>query len=291
MRMSIVRTIALCAAVGSVLSATVLPAPISPAIAQSLGSGNTNTKQPPQPFTAEFKTTSEQTLANGTKIVREDTELEAVDADGRRLNVTSTQSTPEMPAHTFYHVYDPVARTNTSWNAANKTASVIKLPPAIQAGQRQPTCWSTSAPGTSVTSTSLTATTSTESSEAASIALGSPRSVAGGSTLRQTGATPSIHEDLGTQTIQGVAAKGTRITRTIPVGAIGNDAPLVTMTETWRAESLGNVVRSINEDPRTGRHTKELAELSQGAPDPASFLPPSDYEIVTQDMHQIPCQR
>jgi hypothetical protein len=40
-------------------------------------------------------------------------------------------------------------------------------------------------------------------------------------------------QSLGTQTINGVSAQGTRTTRTIPAGEMGNEKPIVIVTERW----------------------------------------------------------
>jgi hypothetical protein len=91
------------------------------------------------------------------------------------------------------------------------------------------------------------------------------------------------------QTFNGVQAKGTRITRTTPVGAIGNDQPLVRTTETWRAISLGIIVHEVTDNPQTGKRTKEMTKFSNREPYAGSFQPPEGYEIVTQEMHEIAC--
>ena len=47
------------------------------------------------------------------------------------------------------------------------------------------------------------------------------------------GAEQVKHEDLGTQTIEGVSAQGKRETVTIPAGQIGNERPIEIVSETW----------------------------------------------------------
>jgi len=46
------------------------------------------------------------------------------------------------------------------------------------------------------------------------------------------------HEDLGTQTIEGLSAQGKRETVTIPAGQIGNERPIEIVTETWFSPEL-----------------------------------------------------
>lgn len=97
-------------------------------------------------------------------------------------------------------------------------------------------------------------------------------------------------EHLGKETIDGVEVRGQRITRTIHTGAIGNDEPLVSVTEYWRAPSLGHLIlRMVSNDPKTGKHTMDLVSLDLREPGPAIFRPPANYRIVTQQMHQVPC--
>jgi hypothetical protein len=98
-------------------------------------------------------------------------------------------------------------------------------------------------------------------------------------------------EELGTDTILGVEVQGARMTRTTPAGRIGNDEPLLRTEEIWSAPSLGGLVlREITDDPRTGKSTREAVSLDLSEPDPAVFQPPEGYEIVDQELHEVPCQ-
>ena len=87
-------------------------------------------------------------------------------------------------------------------------------------------------------------------------------------------------ESLGTQTIEGLLAEGSRTTVTYPVGAVGNDRPITTVSETWTSPELKTVVLSKNSDPRNGDSTTRLTNISRVEPDPSLFQIPSDYEIV-----------
>jgi hypothetical protein len=90
-------------------------------------------------------------------------------------------------------------------------------------------------------------------------------------------------EDLGIRTIAGVEAHGTRTTRTIAPGDEGNDLPLVVMDEMWRSKEFGLVVLGITDDPRVGRKTFEVEELSSSEPDASVFAPPDGYKIVERN--------
>lgn len=86
-------------------------------------------------------------------------------------------------------------------------------------------------------------------------------------------------EDLGTQVIEGVRVQGTRSTTTIPAGEIGNERPLVTVTERWFSPELGAVVMSRHSDPRLGTTTYRLTDLRRVDPDPAQFQVPAGYTV------------
>ena len=88
------------------------------------------------------------------------------------------------------------------------------------------------------------------------------------------------HESLGTQTIEGVLAEGSRTTVVYPIGAFGNDRPITTVSETWMSPELKMVVLSKNSDPRNGDSTTSLTNLSRSEPDPSLFQIPSDYQVV-----------
>jgi len=87
-------------------------------------------------------------------------------------------------------------------------------------------------------------------------------------------------EDLGMRMIAGVEAHGSRTTRTIPPGEEGNEIALVTMNEEWSSKELGLVLLGITDDPRHGRTTYEVEELTVGEPDASLFAPPAGYKVV-----------
>jgi hypothetical protein len=87
-------------------------------------------------------------------------------------------------------------------------------------------------------------------------------------------------EDLGAQSINGVLATGTRTTRTIPAGAIGNSQPLVTIHERWVATDLKVPVMVKTIDPRFGTSVTELTNIVRTEPDAALFSVPPDYSVT-----------
>ena len=86
-------------------------------------------------------------------------------------------------------------------------------------------------------------------------------------------------EDLGTQTIEGVEAEGKRQTLTWPADAIGNDRPIMNMSEIWTSPALKEVILRKSEDPRYGEHTFKLVNINRSEPDPSLFEPPPGYTV------------
>ena len=255
----------------------------------TLGSG---AGRGPHPYTAKFRITSEQTLANGTTITRESTEILAADSEGRRFSEVITAGTGQRPEHSTFHVYDPTTKTNITWTTSNKVATVEKMPAPAEQGQARK-CWSTAVDGAM-----------NRSARSTLIVAGQPEGGVGigsvvGSVTSEAVPAPSVKipttknestsEGLGTQMFQGVEATGRRTTTTIPTGAIGNDAPLVRMNEVWNARSIGLIVRTVTDDPQTGKRTKDLVELNQTEPDPAIFQVPEGYEVKTVEFHEVTC--
>jgi hypothetical protein len=88
-----------------------------------------------------------------------------------------------------------------------------------------------------------------------------------------------IKESLGIQTINGVSAQGTRYTRTIPAGQVGNDKPLTIVKEEWYSPDLQMVVQSKHSDPFTGTMTYTVTNIQRTAPNATLFSVPSGYTV------------
>lgn len=89
-----------------------------------------------------------------------------------------------------------------------------------------------------------------------------------------------VKESLGTRTIEGVDAEGTRTTITIPAGEIGNDQPIRVVMERWYSPSLHALVLSTMSDPRFGERTMQLTNIRRDEPSADLFQVPDDYSIV-----------
>jgi hypothetical protein len=77
-------------------------------------------------------------------------------------------------------------------------------------------------------------------------------------------------------------ADGTRHTTTYPIGSVGNDRPIVAISEMWFSKELGLTVLSKNSDPRNGEQTTRLTNISRAEPQMSLFQPPPDYKIVEE---------
>ena len=97
-------------------------------------------------------------------------------------------------------------------------------------------------------------------------------------------------EDLGTQTIAGVTAQGTRMTRTIPAGQIGNEKPITIVHERWYSNDLQMVVMSKRSDPWSGETAYTMTHINRTEPDASLFTMPPDY-AVTQGRQGLPRMR
>jgi hypothetical protein len=89
-------------------------------------------------------------------------------------------------------------------------------------------------------------------------------------------------ESLGTQSIDGVIAEGTRTTMTYPVGMMGNDREFSVVTENWISPDLKIQILSKNNDPRNGESTFRIQDLSRTQPDAMLFIVPPDYTVVDE---------
>src|SRR5580658_5876419 len=88
---------------------------------------------PAEPYTAEFKSTQIQTLANGTTITRESTRVQAMDSQGRTVFVnTSMRQFGDHTPMTSVHIDDPVAGTRSDWDSQRKKVTTVRLPPEEQ---------------------------------------------------------------------------------------------------------------------------------------------------------------
>jgi hypothetical protein len=88
-----------------------------------------------------------------------------------------------------------------------------------------------------------------------------------------------VTTDLGTQTINGISAEGTRVTRTIPAGEMGNEKPIVMVTERWYSPELETYVMTKRTDPLMGDTVFQLTNIQRTEPDASLFQVPSGFSV------------
>jgi hypothetical protein len=88
-----------------------------------------------------------------------------------------------------------------------------------------------------------------------------------------------VVEDLGPSEISGLEVEGTRVTRTIPEGMMGNDRPMTSTEEMWYSKALDVNVQMKRNDPRMGTHTTTMTAVNPGEPDPKYFQVPEGYRV------------
>jgi hypothetical protein len=87
-------------------------------------------------------------------------------------------------------------------------------------------------------------------------------------------------EELGKNNLSGVEVTGTRETRVIGAGVIGNDRPISITKEFWYSPQLGLNMLVKRSDPRVGTQTFTVTEVSLSEPDPNYFQVPTKFKVV-----------
>jgi len=261
-------TVFLAFAAASTVFAQPEPKQLTVAVGGAMGMQISDAMVKGAPYSANVVNESVQTLADGNRIVQNTTGSMARDSQGRTrqsmpLPQIGNLSAANAPQLVF--IQDPVAQTAYQLNLTDKTAHKMPLPPALA-----------SLPGAPARVVTQSFSTSTGFSTVG--AVGGGGVVMKAQRIAEPG--ESHTEDLGTQTMQGIAAHGTRTTRTIPAGQIGNDKPIDIVTEVWTSPDLQTIVYSKRSDPRTGEQTFQLTNIVRSEPDPSQFTVPSDFKLV-----------
>ncbi len=208
------------------------------------------------PYSAQAVTEITQTLADGNRIVRKVTASVYRDSAGRVrrdqvLAAVGSWVPNEQPKTAF--IDDPVAHFHYILNPDRQTAARFPAPDHSKFQRNK------SANGSDSSTTDSTATPP------------APRH-RGPGTMERTA--------LGTQTIEGVQATGTKSVLTIEAGAIGNDQAIQIVSEEWYSPDLKTIVLSKRSDPRFGDVVYSLTQVNRAEPDPTLFQVPSNYTIT-----------
>jgi hypothetical protein len=198
------------------------------------------------PYTAEITTEIMQQLTDGNRIERRTTSSVARDSEGRvRREQQVTAIGPILPRKTaqIVTITDPVAKVHYALDADRKVAMQLPMPFVTKFEAPVP---------------------------------GRPPLEA---RTEKSGVPDARTESLGTKDIEGVKAEGTRVTVTIPAGAIGNQAAIDIVNERWYSPELQTVVLSQRSDPRFGGTTYRLTNIVRAEPAAELFQVPSDYRV------------
>jgi hypothetical protein len=85
---------------------------------------------------------------------------------------------------------------------------------------------------------------------------------------------------LGTSAnINGVAATGTEVTRTIPAGTFGNTQAITATRVTWVSTALQIPVEIKSNDPMFGTTDMEVTNIVQAEPNSSLFVVPASYTV------------
>jgi len=210
------------------------------------------------PYKADAVTEITQSLADGNRIVRKTTSSVSRDGEGRtrrEANLTALGPLAPHGAPRLVFIQDPVAGTAYVLEPDSHTARKLSFPgPGGKRGPRPEAGAPDGGPG------------------AKGRFFGRPHEMGEGKWDRQ-------NENLGTQTIEGLEATGTRTTVTIPAGAIGNDKAIAIVSERWVSPELQAVLLSTHRDPRFGETTYRLTAITRGEPEKSLFEVPSDYTV------------
>ncbi|MBI1352988.1 MAG: hypothetical protein GC160_01495 [Acidobacteria bacterium] len=266
------------------------------------------------PYSAEAVTETVQTLADGNRIRHENRTSIYRDGQGRTRREEAINAVGPLATggdeHKMIFINDPVAGAHWVIDPQEKTARKMPIPKmgempgvaSISSFGRTIASSGGSSSGGSTSSNSSSSTTSQSSGIQVERNVSIQRDVTVARAVEAPGA-PSQHhfvfnslsaspvagmagagdmttEDLGERTIEGVVAKGTKQTRTIKAGQIGNDRPIEVVYESWESPELGVTVESRRSDPRVGVTTYKLTNVQRTEPLPTMFEPPADYEVV-----------
>lgn len=234
-----------------------------------------------QPYSVEAVSESVQTLADGNRITKSSTVRMYRDSEGRTRrepvnngNRKSSYAFGELGITSIYGfrknitIFDPVASVRYTLNPKKKTAYEYKIRTR------------SSEPVTLYDGKTLKGKLKYIEKDQSVILNGKKYEIAAIEGELSERRKTFKSESLGTKIIEGVEAEGTKTTRTIEAGKIGNELPIEITYEKWYSKELGLIVYSRRFDPRYGEQIYRLVNLDRSEPDISLFMVPSDYEIV-----------
>lgn len=239
----------------------------SPAMAASFDKAVKNA-----PYSADAVSETVQVLADGNRIVNQNSSQLARDSQGRtmrrdKLGAVGAVTAARPTEITF--INDPVANVNWVLEAATKTArkAVAHAAPAgtdhVQVFVKVPR------PGSDTPAMVYSQVTKSESGA----------QMTQFSKVMKAPQQADKTESLGKRTIEGLECEGSKSTLTIPAGQVGNERPIEIVSERWYSPELQTTIYSKRSDPRMGETTYKLTNVQRGEPSRLLFEIPSDYTV------------
>ncbi len=231
------------------------------------------------PYSAQAVTEMTQILSDGNRIVNTSSAAVYRDGEGRTrreqtLRAIGNFSAAAEPFQTI-SINDPVAGVAYVLEPHSKTARKIQGL-HIEA---------TPSAGFKVSSSGSEGQNFTFTTADGAVAI--KRATAESKAAEGKGTKSYRKEDLGTQTIEGVSATGTRTTVTIPAGQIGNERAIEIVEERWFSPDLQTMVMTRRSDPRSGETVYRLTNINRAEPDHSLFEVPADYVVNEQEPMRV----
>lgn len=242
------------------------------------------------PYSGEHQTEFVQTLADGTRISRRNSASVWRDSEGRIRREVSMDGADG--ARKMIFIEDPVAKVHYILNPQERTARKLMVPMFAAGNVR---VMARSGGATGVAGAAVPATPGGPGVQVHTferkieIADGKVRTdqIIGADDGPGIGFPPMAAmkmevapaEDLGMRNIEGINARGTRTRMTLPAGAIGNDRPITSVTETWYSDELKTIVLRESKDARFGDTTTRLTNIRRSEPSKDLFEIPADYKV------------
>jgi hypothetical protein len=234
------------------------------------------------PYSLEATVETDQTLADGNRIVHHQVVRVYRDSEGRTRREETLAAIGPWAAsgtpRTLVMIQDPVSGATYSLNPEDKIAT--KLPRGLPG---QVTAFA--GPHAGGGAIALSAIPDGPKPLAGVVTgFATTEGGAGAVLVEEGAASPMVKfddnsESLGKETIAGVSADGVRVTTTIPAEAMGNERAIEITRERWYSSDLQIVLRSKQSDPRFGISSYEVTKLDRSNPAHSLFEVPRDYQI------------
>jgi hypothetical protein len=238
------------------------------------------TSVPSAPFSADAETEFTQVLGDGNRIERRYSSMMARDSQGRTRREEEIALVGPLavdgPSPRLVTILDAVAGFSYTLDERERIAyrnpiSLHKFGEATysyayQSDQKGTKAW--------VAESSGSGTWESDGKTKVAIAVPGQKFFVGDGTASKV-----TTESLGSKSIEGVMAEGTRTTSTIPAGAIGNLMPIEVVSERWYSRDLQMAVLITRRDPRSGDSVYRLRNIVRAEPPSDLFTIPSDYQV------------